>query len=72
MIDRNWDSQIHFNQQDPLKAALKILQDKGNHDRMSQMLYMDFCADTTDAMSADEWEALMDYEKQRDLERNSG
>lgn len=69
MVDRNWESQIHFNQQDPLKQALQIIEQKQSRDRLSQMLYMDFDAQTTEQMSPDDWEALMEYEKQRDLER---
>lgn len=70
MVDRNWDSQIHFNQQDPLKQALQILEQKQSRERLSQMLYMDFDAQTTEQMSPDDWEALMEYEKQRDWERS--
>lgn len=70
MIDRNWESQIHFNQQDPLKQALRIIEQKQSRERLSQMLYMDFDAQTTEQMSPDDWEALMEYEKQRDWERS--
>lgn len=54
----------------PLDQALEIVQGKQNdRDRLAQMLYMDFYADTTDTMSAEDWEALMEYEKERDWER---
>lgn len=69
MQDRYWESQIHFNHKDPLRAALDIIRQKENNDRLNQMLYMDFDAQTTESMSAEDWEALMEYEKQRDMDR---
>lgn len=65
----SYEDQLHFSQRDPVAAAMRILREKqGDSRRLQQMLYMDFAA-TTDDMSPEDWEALIAYEHERDLER---
>lgn len=64
-----YEDQLHFSRRDPVAAAMRIIQEKqGASRRLQEMLYMDFAA-TTEDMSAEEWEALIAYEHERDLER---
>lgn len=65
----DYENQLHFSQRDPVAAAMRIIQGKHNSSRLQQMLYMDFAACTIEEMSPEDWEALIAYEHERDLER---